>query len=203
MRMRLRAGFGLCVAAGLAMSAAPARGANPPAYAITATNVTMPASGNGETHYKVSGIPNTGTLELSCQYSGPQTTAKIPICGAGPVAQMQVTAGQTVTGTITFWPYGSPVPASAQRAHRPAGALIWAGLLLAGLGLRRRLPGAVSRAIVLALALAGLGGIAACGANPNAMTSGAYAYSITADNEASPLQPLGQGVSTTIEVTVP
>lgn len=122
MRLRLRAGFGLCVAAGLAMNAVPACGTNPPAYAITATDVTMPTSGNGETQYKVSGIPSTGTLLVSCQYSGPQTTtAKIPVCGGGPIFQWQVTAGQTVAGTIGFIPYGNAVPVSARRGHGPAG----------------------------------------------------------------------------------
>jgi len=202
--MCLRARFGLCVAAGLAIGAAPARGANPPAYAITAGNVMMPASGNGETQFTVTGIPNTGKLVMSCQYSGPSTiTAKLPICGGGPVYAIQVTAGQTVKGTVDFMPYGVPVPASAKRRHAPVGTMLWAGLLLAGLSLRRRLPGGFLQAMVLMLALAGLGGIAACGGNPNAMTPGTYAYTISANNEASPNTPLGQGVSTTIQVTVP
>lgn len=202
MRMCLRAGFGLCAAAGLMMNAAPARGANPPAYAITAANVTMPISGNGLTQYTVRGIPSTGTLAVSCQYSGQPTTARIPICTYGPRGLMQVTAGQSVTGTIQFFPFGSAIPASAQRRNRPGGALALAGMLLVGLGLRRGLSG-ILRTLVLAIALAGVVGVTGCGANPDAMTPGTYSYTITADNEASPNTPLGQGVSTTIQVTVP
>ena len=201
MRSCLRAGFGLCLA-GLLMSAAPVRGASAPAYAITATNVTMPASGNGITHYTVTGIPSTGTLTVSCEYSGPPTTARLPICTYGPLGALPVNTGQTVTGTIQFFPFGSAIPASAQRRHGPVGALTWAGLLLVGLGLRRRLSGFLQM-LVLAIAVAGVVGVTGCGANPNAMTAGTYAYTITASNEASPNTPLGQGVSTTIQVAVP
>jgi hypothetical protein len=35
------------------------------------------------------------------------------------------------------------------------------------------------------------------------MTPGTYPYTITANNEGNPNTPLGVGVSTTIEVTVP
>jgi hypothetical protein len=35
------------------------------------------------------------------------------------------------------------------------------------------------------------------------MTPGTYPYTITAGNEANPNTPVGQGVSTTISVTVP
>lgn len=55
-------------------------------FAVTATNVTVSVSGSGVTSYTVTGIPMTGSLIMSCQYSGSQTIkAKIPIC-AGAVA---------------------------------------------------------------------------------------------------------------------
>jgi hypothetical protein len=50
---------------------------------------------------------------------------------------------------------------------------------------------------------AGLAGISACGGNSNAMAPGTYQFNLTADNEAGGNVPLGQGVSTTISVTVP
>lgn len=202
MQRWMRTGFGLCAAAGLAMGAAPARGANPPAYAITASNVTMPSNGNGQTQFTVTGIPSTGTLVMSCSYSGPQTTAKLPLCAGGPVFEFQVTAGQTVKGTIAFAPYSNVVPASRQRRHGPEGPLAWAGLLVVLVGLRRRLRAGIFRTLLLAVALAGVAGMAACGGNSNATTPGTYAYTITADNEGNPTEPLGQGVSTTIQVTV-
>lgn len=202
MRGLMRAGFGLCVAAGLAMGAAPARGANPPAYSITATNVTMPSNGNGKTQFKVTGIPSTGTVGMSCWYSGPQTTAKLPICAGGPALAYPVTAGQTLTGTIGFSPYSNVVPVSGQRRHGAAGPLAWAGLLMAFVGLRSRMRAGIFLALLLAMGLAGVAGITACGGNSNMTTPGTYAYTITADNEGNPAEPLGQGVSTTIQVTV-
>jgi hypothetical protein len=66
--------------------------------------VTMPVSGNGSTQYTVTGIPITGTLTVSCRYSGPPTEANLPTCTYGPVhAPEPVNAGQTVTGTILFY----------------------------------------------------------------------------------------------------
>jgi hypothetical protein len=91
----------LAICLGLIAAAVPALGSTE--FSIAATNVTMPASGNGSTQYTVSGIPITGTLTVSCQYSGPATEANLPTCTYGPVhAPEQVKAGQTLTGTILF-----------------------------------------------------------------------------------------------------
>jgi len=45
----------------------------------------MPIKGNGSTQYTVSGIPITGTLNVTCQYSGPVTDANLPTCTYGPL----------------------------------------------------------------------------------------------------------------------
>ena len=108
-------------------------------YAISATNVTMPASGTATTKYTVSEIPIRGDLSISCAYSGPQTDANLPVCDGGPSVLIPVNAGQTVTGSVVFYPYGSVVPA-VKRAQQnlPAPGLALAGALLIGLGFRRK-----------------------------------------------------------------
>jgi len=187
------------------MAAAPLAGAAP-AFAITAANVTMPNSGAGTSQWTVTGIPLTGTLYVSCLYAGTATMARIPTCATpGPVqAPKSVTAGQTVTGTIYFYPYGTPMPVGLRReGHAPAAGLALAGGLLLGFGLRRRAQRWFALTVLALGALVGLAGMTACGGSFNGMTPGTYQYTLTADNEASPVTPLGQGVSTTINVTVP
>lgn len=176
------------------------------AYTIAATNVTMPMSGPGSTQYTVTAIPMTGTLYVSCQYAGTGTGLKIPDCNYGPVrAPTPVNAGQTVKGTIFFYPYGPAVPVGLHRSgHAPwAGLALGGALLLGFFGRRRRTRNLLALAVLAVGTIAGLAGITACGGNPNAMTPGTYQYTLTADNEASGNTPLGQGVSTTILVTVP
>ena len=172
-------------------------------FTITASNVTMPASGNGVSSYTVTGVPSTGSLIVSCEYSGPATEAKIPICSYGPVAVYPVTAGQTFKGEVLFFPFGSAIPAQ-QRAARPfsdsPAVPALAAALLIGLGIRRGSRRWLVMTTLIAVALAGM---SACGSNPNAMMQGTYQYTITAGNEANPNTPLGQGVSTTINVIVP
>jgi hypothetical protein len=173
-------------------------------FAITSTNVTMPASGNGTTSFTVTGIPMTGTLTIGCQFSGTQTNAKIPSCGGGPAYGAPVTAGQTVTGTLQFYPYGSALPLDQHQTGRNVSStavLSLAGALLFGFGFRRRFRRNSLAFLLVLCAFAILPMISACGGG-SGMTPGTYPYTITAGNEASGNAPLGQGVSTTISVTV-
>jgi hypothetical protein len=192
----------VAVCLGFIAAAVPAWGSTE--FTITATNVTMPASGGtGATQYTVTEIPNTGTLTVTCQYSGPATEANLPTCTYGPVrAPEPVNAGQTVTGTIFFYPYGSAIPADRQRTNpRPSTALAFAGALLLGFGFRRRRRGLLL--VVLALAtLAATMGLSACTGALNAMTPGTYQYTLQAGNVGS-LNNLAAGASTNISVTVP
>jgi hypothetical protein len=176
-----------------------------PSFAITATNVIMPASGNGITSFSVTGIPATGSLIISCQYSGSDTHVKIPSCGGGPPDSIPVTEGQTVTGTIGFTPYGSAMPVDRHQIRRngsSATVLALAGALLFGFGFRRRIERNYLALLLAVFAFAILPAISACGGG-RGMTPGTYPYTITAGNEANPNTPVGQGVSTTISVTVP
>jgi hypothetical protein len=203
---RLVALFGLLLVLGCGFSGADAR-ADTQGYTISATNVTMPASGNGDSKFTVTNIPITGTISIGISYVGTNAEARIPTCGNFPPVLYSVKAGGTLTGTIACYPYGAALPASLQRkAHRsgclPASGLALACALLLGFGFQRR----ARRWLVLPLlamgTLAGLAGISACGGNPNAMTPGTYQYTISADNEGT-VTPLGTLATTTISVTVP
>ena len=168
-------------------------------YAITATNVSMPGGGGmAMSHYTVSGIPLDGTLAVNCAYSG-SATAHVPICVYGPLhAPAQVAVGQTVTGSINFYPYGSGVPATAQRRESawPAGGILAASLLI-GLGLRRKMPRWLAAILLAVAGAAGAAAVTGCGGG-----GGTYPYTITATNGAG-LSALNAEAVTTIYVTVP
>ncbi|HZB88816.1 MAG TPA: hypothetical protein VE291_09185 [Terracidiphilus sp.] len=187
----------------LALCAVSSLTAQTKAFTISAANVTILSGENGSSAYTVANIPAAGQLGINCQYTGPTTTAKIPYCGGGAVISIPVTAGQTVNGTIGI--YRSPVPSPAARNESPGSALARGFVLALAApllwGLRRRR--AMGRWLALAaFCLVALGGISACGGSASSMTPGTYQYTLTADNEASSNTPLGQGVSTTFNVTV-
>ncbi len=176
----------------------PANAATP--FTITATNVTMPAHGNGVTSYTVSGIPVKGSLVINCQYSGPTTTAHIPTCSYGPIVAIPVDAGQTVSGSVQFYPYGAAVPLAQSSAAQASAGLTLAGLLL--LGLRRRARRFLLLVSVAALLLGGIPALTGCGNGWNGMTPGTYSYTVTAGN-GSGLNNVMQGTSAIISVTIP
>ena len=172
-------------------------------FAISATNVTISASGSGSSSYLVSGIPITGNLIINCQYSGAMTQAKIPTCGQGPLNAVPVTAGETVKGAVEFYPAGTVAPLAEVR---PSGltpivslGFLFAVPLLLGLrsGPRRRRWNSMIVVGVIAIA-----GVSSCGANMNAMTPGTYRFTITAGNGGTN-NNLMAGATTTINVTVP
>jgi len=169
-------------------------------YAITATNVTMPAvtvvtsSGGvtsislGSSQFTVTGIPGAGTLFISCQYSGPATQARIPqACGPVGPGSFPVPANQTTfTGTVYFVPYGNTIPslgqlhsAPAPFAPLPVSGMVLAGTLTLGFGFRRRTHRWLAQVAVVIGALAVLAGLSACGGSSNRMTPGAYQYTIS------------------------
>jgi hypothetical protein len=190
----------LLIGLGLIAAALPATAV--PAFTIAASNVTMPASGNGSSQYTVSQIPLTGFMNVNCAYSGPTTDAKIPTCSYGPIHVQSVTAGQTVTGTMLFYPYGVAVPLSTPHSrHAPAGLALAGGLLL-GFGLWRRPRRWLQLAVLSVAALAALASLSACTGSFNNMTPGTYQYTLTAEDGAT-VNNLVAGATTTIDVTVP
>jgi len=210
----LTASCGLCGVSALA--------ATP--FAVTATNLTMPAddpsttSGGvttihmGSSQFTVVGVPSEGTLTIGCQYSGPVTEAKIPQqCGIVGSGQVQVQAGETTLNeTVYFVPYGEgPVPSLAQlrsvprtSSRLPATALALAGALMLGFGFRHRARRTLFVVALAACTLAGATGISACGGgNGNTMTPGTYPYTISASFTETGSSAI-QTATTTITLTV-
>ncbi|MGA3371435.1 MAG: hypothetical protein ABSC48_06695 [Terracidiphilus sp.] len=205
-RYRLPFLLGLLLTAICVPSGAYALGTSP--VSITATSVTMPSSGNGESHYTVIGIPASGTVMVDCLFTGTITTARIPNCTYGPINSTPVTAGQILTGTIEFYPFGAAAPVGLHKTprhsgHLPAAGLALAGVLMLGFGVRRGRRRWFALVLFAAGALAGLGGISGCGGPSTSMTPGTYQYTITASYEDTGSPALSAIVSTTVEVTVP
>jgi hypothetical protein len=192
------------------LSSLPALAVTP--FTITATNVTMPTNGSlGISQYTVSDIPGAGTVTISCAYSGPATTAKIPqFCGIVGAPGIPVPAGETTfSGNILFVPYGQTPPPGMGKlhdvplpsGHLPATGLALDGALMLGFGFRRRASRWLALFLLAAGSLASAAGISGCSAG-NPMTSGTYQYTITAVFNPSMTNVL-EPTNTTISVTVP
>jgi hypothetical protein len=123
---------------------------------------------------------------------------KIPVCGGGPVRLYSLTADQVVTGTITLFAYGAPLPAGFGPANHPVIALLLAVALLSGLTLRRRSARWLMLPLVLA-AVIPLSSILGCGSAPQGFTPGTYNYTVTATQYGS-ATPLQQGTTATVTV---
>ncbi|MGA3080620.1 MAG: hypothetical protein ABSD44_04470 [Terracidiphilus sp.] len=174
--------------------------------AITATNVTMPSSGNGTSAYTITGIPGAGTVSIGCLYSGTISEARIPNCTYGPLDSIPVTAGQTLTGTVQFYPFGAAVPVKLHKAPRPnvlpAGGLALAGALMVGFGMRRKAWHWLAVAALAMGTLAGMSGISGCGGLSKSMTPGTYQYTIVATYQDTGAPILGAILNANVEVTV-
>jgi hypothetical protein len=198
--------FSLLLAVVCAPSGARALSVTP--FSITATSVTMPSSGNGQSQYTVTGIPTAGTVSVDCLFTGTISTAKIPNCTYGPLVAIPVTAGQTLTGSIQFYPFGAAVPLGLHRAPRhsgplPAASLALADVLMLGFGFRRKAWRWLAVALLAVGTLAGMSGISGCGGLSESMTPGTYQYTIVATYNSSTPAILGALSSTNVEVTVP
>jgi hypothetical protein len=209
-RYRLPIFLGLLAAGLFALSGARALASS--GLAMTATNVTMPSSGNGVSNFSISGFPGNGTVIIGCVYAGTNIEAKIPYCLSGassasvPVERIPVTAGQTLTGTIDFYPPTTILPAALRKAPRPfnrlpAATLALAGALMLGFGFRRKAPRWFAMALFAVGVLAAASGISGCSAN--SMTPGTYPYTITANYQDTSDAMLDSILNTNIEVTVP
>lgn len=207
----LRNAFILRIAPALALLAAfhPAA-ALAQSFVITGIPVAGSSGGTGTIQWTVSGIPFNGELIVGCQYAGSSTyqaQAQLPVCGAGPIAAgITVTAGQTVKGTISMTPWGTPTPIHlrtrpAPSRYRAITGLALAGVFALGLGIRRRRRGLFAFLIALS-ALAAASGSLACGGNSRGPVPGIYPYTVTAtDNSTSPAI-LTAATSTSVSVTV-
>ncbi len=198
--------FGALLAISVGLGGVRARAAATPTFTISASNVTMPTSGNGSIPIALTSVNGyAGNLAITdCSATNSPAGAKLPTCaGFGGPLGFALTANATVKGSLLLIPPGGVLPPSAaslshRLVHGGAAGLALASVLLFGLSGRRR----AARWLILALfalgTLTGLAGISACGGNSNAMTPGTYSYAITATDNKT-----GTSVSTSTSVIVP
>ena len=179
-----------------------------PSFTISATNATMPTSGNGTITWTLTSINGfAGTVGVSCGPTDPPTHSILPQCNYTgiPVASPPYTLAANGTVTESFNLVANiprctgPCPVNFQRRPRHRGmTLALAGALL-GLGFRRRAPRWSMLALLTVSALAGLAGISGCGTNPT-LTPGSFAYTLTAFQTGTSTV---MTADTTVSVTVP
>ena len=191
-RMLVLVGSFLAVSCGF--SGVSAEVATP--FAITATDVTMPSSGTGISHYTITGIPDAGTVTISCLFTGTPSKANIPNCTYNTsFTSIPVTASQTLTGTVNFYAFG----------QLPAAGLALVGGLMLGFGFRRKLWRWLAVAVLALGTLAGVSGSNGCGGKDSSMmpTPGTYQYTIYA-NYIDSVNPIGSAIlQANVNVTVP
>lgn len=177
------------LASGSVLLCSPARAATP-TFTISATNVTMPSSGDGAIPYTLTSVDGyTGSITVGCSGVNAPADARIPACGGGPVVVLNLTANGTISQSLPLTPYGVPLPLT------PAATA--AAALLLGFGLRRRFKVRWAALALIALGtLVSLAGVTGCGSSPG-MTPGTYAYTVTATDLKT-----NTAVSTTANVTV-
>jgi hypothetical protein len=166
----------------------------------------LASDGFGGIVFKLTSINGyAGTIGVAnCTPTSPPAGAKLPICGGGSTTSPRytLTANATMNGSITLSPYGDTVPGTVtmvtHTGHGEAAAWALAGVLLLGLGFRRRAARWLTLTLFAVGTLASLAGICACGGNSNAMTPGTYPYTLMAADINT-----GTSVSTTVNVTVP
>ncbi len=194
-----------------------ASAATPPSsFTIAATNVTMSSSiatGTGSSTFTLTSVNGyAGSIRVSCNIPTPIAGVSVPYCGAGVAAggaavpavpPITLTANEAVPGTVAFYnatvPCGNPCPVSLPRpaGHKLASGIALAGVMLFGLGFRRRAARWLTLTLLAVGALAGLAAISACG-NNSVVTPGTYAYTIVATDTTTSVS-----VTSSINVTVP
>jgi hypothetical protein len=179
--------FAWVLAFGAGLDSVPAHAATP-SFTISATNVTMPSSGNGSIPFVLTSVDGyVGTVAVQCPEVNAPARARIPDCGGGPLFAFDLTANETVDGNLILTPYGVPVPLAV-------------GALLVGLALRRRRTvGWPTLALAVAGTPASLGGVIGCGTGNSSMTPGTYTYTYTITATDAKTNVV---VSTTANVTV-
>lgn len=167
-------------------------------FNITASDVTMPHSGAAASQFVITGIPVTGTIVLSCGYSGSLALGGLPICPMTPPRAYSVTGGGTLQGSISFYPPGYAIPAS-----EPVTGVALGGALLCLFGFMRRRRDWM-RAMFLSLAgFAAMSTFSACASPGNAMPKGTFPYTITAVNNPAAGNGPAYQATTIVKVTVP
>lgn len=196
----LAAGSRLCAA----QAATPA-----PSFTISASNVTMPASGSVPIPFTLTSVNGyAGIIAVNCTAPTEAAGVKIPVSyQGGPVMAYPLTAGGTATGSITLLaniPKVIPLVRSSNLASGTGATGALAGMLLLGLGLRRKGAFHSARllpAIVLLIGLASIG-LCGCGGQPT-LTPGTYVFTLNATSVSNGTQIPQLTATTTATVTVP
>jgi len=171
-------------------------------FSLAAENATMPTRGTGSIQWTLTSVNGyEGLITVDCSPLNPPTGANLPWC-QGPVnpPPFSLTANETLSETflLSATP-GSGVQSFLHRApYRGPASLVLAGVLLFGVGFRRRVARWVRFTLLAVCALTGLMSTSACGGYSNTLTPGTYAYTLTAWDLNT-----NESVSTTANVTVP
>jgi hypothetical protein len=186
--------FVLAVASFSAVAQAPAG-----TFTVSAGGVSIAPTGGGAIPFTLTSVNGfAGSIVVGCQPPSVSAGVKIPVCGGGPVRLYSLTADQVVTGTITLFAYGSPLPAGFGPANHPVIGLLLVVALLSGLTLRRRSARWLTLPLIFAAAIP-FCSILGCGGSPQGFTPGAYNYTVTATQYGS-ATPLQQGTTATVTV---
>ena len=181
-----------------------------PHFTIAASNATMPSSGSGAIPFTLTSVVGfAGSVAVTCTAPTVNAGVQIPLCedgGSGAIPAnppIVLTANGTATGiapleAIEYANSAKDVGGTKLRGH--GGAVSWAlaGLLMLGVGLRRRrrLSG-----LLMAVGITiGLTVVSGCG-GPATLTPGVYTYTLNAFE--SNINNPALNVSTTVQVTVP
>jgi len=177
-----------------------------PSFTISATPITIASTGTSIPFTLTSVNGFAGTFGVTCTNPNPPVGVREPNCGDyGPVPPpIILTANATATGAMNITA-AQPLPVHEASTlnlprHRKAPRWALAGVLMLGLGLRRRSARA-TRLMLAVGTLIGLTGMSACGNGVETLTPGIYTYTLTANPSAQSNPPLS--VSTTVNVTVP
>lgn len=199
MRKRAVSGiFGLLLACSSGVGGALASAATP-SFTISATNVTMPAAGNGSIPFTLTSVNGySGIIGFTCTAMNRLAEARLPTCIGS--TNISLAGNQTADSECVLIPPGGVIPPStADLLHSPNRrglGVALAGALLLAFRIRQR-----TRWLALTLfamgTIAGVAGISSCGGNGNPMTPGTYTYAITGTDTTGMLQ------NATAQVTIP
>lgn len=181
-----------------------------PGFTVSATNITLPSSGNGAIPITLSAVNGyTGIVFISCPPVNPPAGVRQPYCDPphfGPVLSLVLNASNpTATASLTITSQLEPGATSALRSPGPKAATAWvlAGALMLGLGFRRRRSRWLAQLLLAVVSLIALTGLGACagGGNGNLgfLTPGTYTYTISTADQSIPQK----FASTTVQVAVP
>jgi hypothetical protein len=175
-----------------------------PSFTITAAGVTMTNAAYTPVPFTLTSVNGyAGSVYVTCTPPTVSAGVKVPFCQTGAVAHIYpLVANGTATGEVDLYAYEDAVPGvTTENRVLPRGGAGWvmAGVLMLGLGIRRRRrfkSGGVLLAVGMLVGLTAMGG---CGSNPPTLTPGTYIYTLAAADQSNP--PLS--ASTTVQVTVP